>query len=158
MGRQYGFKSFEVDASAFKPAVTAEELRLGNWLQSYTIFCFDIKEPAKKVCVRPFQVDLKVLQMIYEQPLLVTVEPIPLTTEILDKAGFTKHKNSNEFWSQWVLKNNWLVSQWIHDYPVAGFEEKGVCYWSEEYVPVESLHKLQNLYFALTGKELEINL
>jgi hypothetical protein len=33
-----------------------------------------------------------------------------------------------------------------------------VCGYYENELPCEYLHQLQNLYFALTGEELEINL
>lgn len=147
---EYEFRSFEVDASAFKPAVTAQELRLGNWLYSYTIFSLYDKEPAKEGCISPFRVDLKTLQMIYEQPLLVTMKPIPLTDEILQKAGvpdkseYQSYHIGNHFlavWdgvdAVWFIKNG---GDHIH-FATTGF-----------------VHQLQNLYFSLTEKELEINL
>lgn len=85
------------------------------------------------------------------------VDPIPITLGMLQAAGFKK-KYSNEHWSHWVLENNWHISEWLVDQKVAGFEEKGVCYWGEEYVPIKYLHQLQNLFFCLCDKELEINL
>src|ERR1700744_252790 len=84
------------------------------------------------------------------------IDPIELTTEILHKAGFEKHRDSNEYWNHWVLKNGWCVSEWIGDCPIAGFEEKGVYYWGEEYIPIRHLHSLQNFYFCHTSQELQI--
>lgn len=84
-------------------------------------------------------------------------EPIPITPEILIAAGFEKQGHSNEFWNIWRLQNEWWVGESLHDEPSAGVE-KGYCYWGDDYVKVLFFHQLQNLYFALTGKELEIKL
>lgn len=86
------------------------------------------------------------------------LEGIPLTMDILEKCGFVRHSNSNEFWNRWQLvENGWHISEWLQKHKVAGFEEKGVCYWSDHFIPVKYLHSLQNLYFCVVGKELEIN-
>jgi hypothetical protein len=83
--------------------------------------------------------------------------PIPLTSEIMIGCGFKKHKNSNEYWSHWHLKNGWRISGALHNEPSAGVEA-AIFYWSDKYISVKYLHQLQNLYFSLTGEELEINL
>src|SRR5690606_25206485 len=74
-------------------------------------------------------------------------EPIPLTEEVLRKAGF----------------------EFINE--AGGFaNEKHIIYWNGEWwsvhpfctndndcvININSLHQLQNLYFALTGQELEV--
>lgn len=72
-------------------------------------------------------------------------EPIPLTEEILQKCGFTGGYtlsiNHGEFWYD---KNILSVSY-------GSQVEEG------REVPVKSLHQLQNLYFALTGEELNVS-
>lgn len=157
--KQYGFKSFEIDSSAFKLAVEPTELRLGNWLQSYIIWNDGFGNVSKKV-IAPFRTDIETLEMLSSsQALLCTMEPIPLTHEILEKCGFVRHFNSNEFWNHWQLvENGWHVSEWLQNHKAAGFEEKGTCYWSDQFIPVKYLHRLQNLYHELTNKELEISL
>lgn len=74
-------------------------------------------------------------------------EPIPLTPEILEKCGF---KLDVEVYEQagfypCIIKNK-MNEGWRMDFG--------------EYVTNELnyLHQLQNLYFALTGTELEINI
>jgi hypothetical protein len=147
----YDYRSYEVDADAFKPAVTAQELRLGNWLYSYVIFSFDDGQPAKKGCISPFQVDLKTLQMIYEQPLLVTMEPIPLTPELLNKIGFENDFSTFEYADGW--NNGKLFITDINGTYVAEFGN------GNKNIPTDLkyLHALQNLIFSLTGQELDVN-
>lgn len=86
-------------------------------------------------------------------------KPIPLTEKWLIKFGFKKKKLYNDFWfelnvrkwhfitndSQYYKnKNKWFI----------GFEEK-IGYDSYNFVKdCNTVHQLQNLYFALTGKEL----
>lgn len=75
--------------------------------------------------------------------------PIPLTEEILLKAGFEKEENPylDNF-------NNDILSLSIY---------KGKVYYSlksKTFIEIESnyLHQLQNLFFALTGEEIKIEL
>ena len=79
------------------------------------------------------------------------IHQIPLTEEILLKCGFVeKHK--------WFYKENFILGYTTTDdnlqaeYKFAGVEGD----W--KMIDIKYLHQLQNLYFALTGQELEINL
>ena len=111
----------------------SEELRLGNWVNS--------KFPMQVTCIYkdeilcsfegneadPFEFDPKDL------------EGIPLTDEWLLKFGFDKEIRS-ELWFRpdfWVQEMLLLPGSFYHN----GLEIKYV-------------HQLQNLYFALTEKEL----
>lgn len=74
-------------------------------------------------------------------------DPIPLTPEILEKSGFihevhddTSYYKNSELWfchigEDWHLANG-----------------------AQTFKPFQHLHQLQNLYYALTGKELDIKL
>lgn len=74
------------------------------------------------------------------------IEPIPLTEEILLKAGFEKRQDT-----MWTIYNK----SWISLYKMMG----GKYYEVEDtYTSLKYVHSLQNLYFALTGEELEIDL
>lgn len=89
---------------------------------------------------------------------LSDLSPIPLTPDtLLEKSNF-KEQNSSEFWRHFVLDNGWYISQWVHEKKVAGFEEKYVFYWGEIYKPIKFVHKLQNFYYEMMDKELQINL
>lgn len=80
----------------------------------------------------------------------------PISETWLAGMGFNLHKNSNENWNHWGLENGWHISEWLRDKKVAGFEEKGVCYWGETFVPVRYVHELQLLYFSLTRQHLKV--
>lgn len=86
--------------------------------------------------------------------------PVRLTPKILEKCGFTKGKSSNEYWTFWGLDNGWYISQAHKDEESAGVEVGkfywgDITFWQSE---VTSLSHLQNLYYFLTSKELEIKL
>jgi hypothetical protein len=93
-------------------------------------------------------------------------EPIPLTEEILLKAGLEKQEGEADYLSDYEIKkvpykyfdnnllfiiyrdNKWAVSKYIdrNMNTTASLRD------------IEYLHELQNLIFALTGKELEVKL
>lgn len=74
------------------------------------------------------------------------VQPIYLSEEVLLKCGFEKGEY-NEF------KHPELIGT------LTLFDRVCELHLSDLYsVWVESLHQLQNLYYALTGKELEVHL
>ncbi len=82
--------------------------------------------------------------------------PIPLTPEILEKAGFVK----DDFW--W---GDGIEYYKLHPFDVRfGNEtdknenELDTFFFGQEEMPVVYLHQLQNLYFAIVGKELTISL
>lgn len=77
------------------------------------------------------------------------LEPIPITSEILKKCGFAEQKGDewyieyqNDFFI--VVKSNMQVR--------LGFDVS--TYFEEEFDHIKYLHQLQNLFFALTGEEL----
>lgn len=84
------------------------------------------------------------------------LDGIPITQEILEKCGFEKTGND------WKLKNtdnsrdntNYIEQdENKFTYVVADFG------WDGGYdVEVKYVHQIQNLYFFLTGTELEINI
>ena len=102
--------------------------------------------------------------------------PIPLTEELLFKFGFKKYKKQSTFCNpeyRKKLRNSW--NSYICFYFVDGWELPYSCNIKElpsdvydirknhSSFPVQNLkinyvHQLQNLYFALTGEELEIKL
>lgn len=72
-------------------------------------------------------------------------EPIPLTPEWLERMGFIENS----------IKDYCLGGICVFPYHGEGewFARIGM---GEEGTPLRYAHQLQNLYFALTGKELEI--
>lgn len=78
--------------------------------------------------------------------------PIPLSEDILEKCGFKPYNDDGLWlcigWESFTLQNRYLSYD--------GFDAK---LWNEDIMPiVTSLHRLQNLYFALTGEELAYKL
>ena len=75
-----------------------------------------------------------------DYPLLTEIEPIPLTEEWLVRFGFEKISSS---WLRigYFLINKYFDVEWFGD---------------QIHISLKNVHQLQNLYFALTGKELEI--
>ena len=151
--------------------INIKELRIDNWVQR-TI-------GGKPQYLKIIGIDSRrdILCVEEEYPGFITVqitEPILLTQEILEKAGFVKdaefplepiqslyrlkvkirgvnerelifyvsHPEEMEDSSAYELKNwgNYTVN----------------AYWASR--DFQYLHQLQNLYFALTGEELKINL
>ncbi len=71
------------------------------------------------------------------------VQPIPLTEEWLVKFGFKKQKRS-----EWFSKKGFVVRIFNNTLPVK--------IQGKHLVTLGYVHQLQNLYYALTGKELTI--
>lgn len=122
--------------------IQAKELRIGNWVYSQMID-------------GPFQISN--LTTDYD-PLC---KPIPLTEEILLKCGFNwsdgnkthieinmgEGRNLTFYFKDDKINETQLYDQMNQVY-------NGMYFFK----PLLYLHQLQNLYFALTNTELEINL
>ena len=79
--------------------------------------------------------------------LLTEIKPIPLTEEILLKCGFRKSKSGM-----------YLFDKFSFDLSDFEFGVESDYYYLTISENIKYLHQLQNLYFALTDIELEINL
>lgn len=80
---------------------------------------------------------------INNDDLTVHYKPIPLTPELLEKCGFKKYDGYGYKVAQgYIIKHANGYFYHYHDLRIR----------------VDYLHQLQNLVFALTGKEIEINL
>jgi hypothetical protein len=79
--------------------------------------------------------------------------PIPLTPEILEKAGFEYAAGFADSYNRHpiTLYNNPFKEGWT----VENLFEQQI---KDDLLVIQHVHQLQNLYFALTGKELTINL
>lgn len=87
---------------------------------------------------KPYQVNMNILQSFTVSP--VWMDPIPLTPEILEKCDFDE-------WGFQIVRKDGYISIQANQYIMDEENEIATC---------EYLHQLQNLYFALTGEELEI--
>jgi hypothetical protein len=112
------------------------ELRIGNW-----VYCNDCSDVAMEK-----QVDLISEKRSYAHDWLVS-SPIPLTEEWLVKFGFTEElDDSFRIYSSFNLSIELLRIEF----------EYLVYFESTRINEIKYVHQIQNLYFALTGEELEI--
>lgn len=96
--------------------------------------------------------------------------PIPITEELLLKCGFYFDDMYKAYtidgFVPCIAKNTGAQGTWSVNVSGDRYREEydNKLYLNVEseyilsYTPIESLHQLQNLYFALTGNELEVNL
>ena len=125
--------------------IKANELRIGNLVYGFkTIWQIDSTD------FRNYDTDTGELPY----------DPIPLTPEILEAFGFKRYDiGETDEENAWILpvdqsdKNNYLSKFTLTN-------EMEYCFRDDftgrlHYVKVGSAHQLQNLYFALTGEELE---
>jgi hypothetical protein len=113
--------------------IQANELRIGNWVGYHTTN-FDTGESILEYirCIASTIKDVNLFGKHYE--------PIPLTPEIMVMAGFGK--GGEGFYYKNGIEYN------LDEQLLEGIGD----------VPLQYVHQLQNLYFALTGQELTINL
>lgn len=103
----------------------ATELRIGNWVNDFAMESH------------------QVIHLTKDKIILET--PIPLTEEWLLKFGF-KHDG----YDYWNARDEYFE---LAQYPTY-FMHSINCHEYDDGVEIKYVHQLQNLYFALTGKEL----
>lgn len=83
--------------------------------------------------------------------------PIPITPELLEKCGFSFDEAKSYFYLQ--IKGNGLIALHKDDFSIFiadSFDELGFA--GSKKACIKSVHQLQNLYYCLTGSELECKL
>lgn len=129
--------------------IKANELRIGNWV-NYNINGEQLHS-GKITGIYNTQDEPSRGVIDYHYP-LVFGQPIPLTPEILEKAGFESVR-----WS--MGSYNWVHRESKICFKRLKTQGDVVRFMAHNRIThVTSLHQLQNLYFALTGEELNINL
>jgi len=119
----------------------ANELRLGNYIESNINGCTRIKSGI-------VQLDEASLYYLFDVDNdWERLKPIPLTEEWLERFGFEKENSINEEWRK--EKSLPIIKEGDEFSFIVGYYENTIGFF--KYV-----HQLQNLYFALTGKELEL--
>lgn len=176
--------------------IQAHELRIGNWVLENTYnYNFNVRPstqtltkqtPIKVEDVNTYDVEGVNLRLYYEGEKeyvsFGSIDPIPLTPEILEACGFAKYVRTNtdecsDNFSDWdaVLQYKdgkvqgyevWIgkaIDLGLKDgkhyliHTGASYDEQTVIY-NKYKMNIAYLHQLQNLCFALTGQELEVNL
>lgn len=127
--------------------MTANELRIGNWVEDNAIVI------GSKIT--------QINNITNEDQSCILLKPIPLTEEWLLKFGFERdiyHCPENNFdmkdgWS-FLIEDLGIYIKFHEDFSFSIYDESddiGLLIKDPEHV-----HQLQNLYFALTGEELKI--
>lgn len=128
----------------------AQELRIGNLLLLNNSE-FRPRETGKVITVTAVSTDTlkpsigcKVDEYTYFGQFIEYLEPIPLTDEWLIKAGFERQKQyMGRVYNKSIMQLQNEDDGWVDGYDTV--------------IPLTKyVHQLQNLYFALTGKELDI--
>jgi len=122
--------------------IQTNELRIGNWINEFEI----ATQADSRFIDRLYNIELR-------GKIAIDVTPIPLTPEILEKAGFNE-VDGNE-WYRFYDKG--FLRVFIHhsvDSCFVSVDGLKIDYYINNFY----LHQLQNLYFALTGEELNIEL
>lgn len=145
-------------------AIQANELRIGNWVR-------------KSGSNTPYMVTLERFWEHYNTAdAFYYLEPIPLTSEILEKSGFTHIDRKVNFGiSGYFPDKTWFIPDgeiklrngtypvYKHGFCIGSYSRKDSFYYSNHRhetigVEVKHLHYLQNLYRFVTGEELSIDL
>lgn len=132
--------------------MNAQELRIGNWVMDAGNDYIKVRSIDLLGINTALHIDGMSYSHIYRE-----LSPIPLTPEILEKAGF-------EFLTKWepFSANDGLTHKLdvgVFKFGVGMMSSMVTLLEQNGYslgVHVTHLHQLQNLYFALTGEELEI--
>ena len=118
------------------------ELRIGNWV-SYG-------EHPRQITMLSATTQKVGIDAIIS--LLEVIEPIPLTFEILEKCGFVKDETKVGDW----VNGNYRLRERVGAYSLyRDYENEDI---ADYFADVKLIHQLQNLYFALTGEELNVQL
>jgi hypothetical protein len=132
--------------------IQANELRVGDWVKRNDL---DGVYTVRAVCIdriHPIQlIEHDNLKNVHYacQCTLSELEPIPLEEDMLIKSGFVF---DGEYYEHLVLGSRFLI------YEGENIDEYRLHFTSRKFVSVTYLHQLQNLFFFLTGQELNINL
>ena len=128
------------------------EIRVGNWLIDPRAYDKDLNKKFGVDDSPYFKVTARDIQFAEEY---IT---IPLTEEILLKCGFSYRNCPPCGQDQWANMGIWSLILPSGTYLTlrGGIKDIKVIY--PHGTAILYLHQLQNLYFALTGQELEVNL
>lgn len=132
------------------------ELRIGNWVKSldieYSVISIDQKGNVKGMDVLATEDGNTTFNLDK------TIQPIPLTDDILLKCGFDNNPN----WLGRFDGTTHVLDLGYLFFAKGMMSIEGVTLFDNSSrstgIHIKNLHHLQNLYFALTGNELEINI
>lgn len=117
-------------------SIDVKELRVGSWVM-HEYFDFDMAVSHRmQININHFKNDD-----------WRDIQPIPITEEVLLKCGFEKFHKFD------MSDGNWRIKTKTHDFIVTYLHKHYIAtiYFQ---VPVPYLHTLQNLFYAISGEEL----
>jgi hypothetical protein len=121
----------------------ASELRIGNWVYGEGGWKPSGPQRVESISSK----GINAWSDMGASGYIENVEPIPLDATILEKAGFRRLQSGLHFNGSFYWDGQRLTIGYDSDFQLLPFE-----------APCQFLHQLQNLYFALTGQELDISL
>lgn len=126
--------------------IKTNELMIGNWVlyEDKPIEVASITD--NSICF--FENKIGVRKVILCKP--NEIDPIPITEKLLVKCGFDKHEN-------WHSNDEKYFTN-IEDDEIMYYEDVDSYLLVGSGVYVNFLHELQNAYFMLTKKQLEVKL
>jgi hypothetical protein len=129
-------------------AIKASELRIGNLIEMSLVPISELDEYSWSACKVSYQIFKDLEGIAWE------FRPIPLTPEMLVSCGFEKSK------LVFTGDIGYRKSDEDGKYYIGLLENAyGFSFHNPHFnLQIKYLHQLQNLYFSLTGTELEINL
>ena len=123
--------------------IQANELRIGNWI-TYKY------EPIQVTMIGQYGIQSKDKDSVTNAKFVTPdLKPIPLTAEILEQCGFKNTILGGEY----VYNERGIMKIYINSIGLVSYKIGDIIFTTIHY-----LHQLQNLYFALTGEELQVNL
>lgn len=139
-----------------------KELRLGNYLKLSKDCTFVVtKVSAGTVCkVEAIKQDSLYIECTvsegrcYSEVPVSMIEPIPLTEELLLESGFTKEYRGFSCDIVELSYGSFLYNDGVNNDKL--FASINGAEYPLSRIPTEYLHQLQNVYFSLTGKELQV--
>ena len=144
-------------------AIKANELRIGNWvsvdgksIQVESINEDGINQEISSGWYGSWDTEYEGRFYDWHKDESRTVQPIPITEDILIKCGF-EEIDGDKMFPYFQKRITMVLDEYKFDISTRGDNEWR---WIEGNVnvPFCYLHQLQNLYFSLTGEELKIEL
>jgi hypothetical protein len=128
---------------ATETALKASDLRVGNWVE--------LKNSGF------IKIDIDNIGDVVSN--LAIFKPIELTPELLEKAGFEYHSQERKY--EIAIEYHKKIGDrfgHIEKWTIGSKSEYKMSVGDHRFVTLKYVHQLQNLYYVLTGQELEINL
>lgn len=134
-----------------------EELRIGNYVTINNHNCYSGLKgiPFKVVGIQKlerYSIQLSNNEYYDYNQFIEFIQPITLTEELLLKCGFEKILGGIG-WDKFIKDGVELSFA-----PLVGGGYIPVYRFNNDYIKIRFIHQLQNLFYTLTQKELEINL